>query len=1023
MAVNDSPVDTQSCYQQAVKTLNFKKLERGEQCELSVHTGAKSTRHYLVQRLHNKLTLIRTRQFFKNDTEFTLTDQLPYDTHEYQLLKTISLQASITFLQVELFTSSVPLDDSKLSIINSLEAEKAASLLSSEYLQKTPPNVDGLAQTLKNLDEKVAHSVFQHLSTENKLALLHSRNWYNSQLHAQLFFKLTLEEQQCFVTQAAPQELEVFFNNVQLLVQDKEMECDDWEKVDACETQTEETQYTTQLTRLFDSLQSTTDVKEKLEQSIFQLSVPVFANFTELFPNTMQQAWLLGYLSAANDLAPHQALIASRICSLPLTEAIRVLNQLATKPLIQVLTTMDADQALVYLKQPELNQKQADIQTHLFNLLAQTPIASKKRPVCHKLLELRSPAPVAMLCFYFTPISFEAFLGQLSPEEAKAIVNQLTFLADQSKHASQPELLSRLPTEYLVELSREQQQSQVDMLRQMSPLTAMRVMSEWLPDDWDHFFPTNDACLLRVLKPFSPSTRQTLIRRIPWRHWQALVIRLINCPLDTITDFTYDLHFNTWWQCNCPAEQLKMFNQQSPSFQRGCLLFLSYEKLLNLIVASPASSLGLMIDRFPSHPKLIHFLIFLGKEHPERLQAACDWLSEQYSHFDETEGLMEACYNADVPAVTHYVAKLYQSEPFVNKIARAYRSHKERLDLIHQSNDAIIVAAGKQPQGPTYYYDKEKIFPPMRHPSGTKDLVGFHRYGVPHGGAKQVTTQDDHYIALEENISKHRRNGVFQIKLLTTEQTHKTRNIFEEIHTSLGKPRLEDSCFTPGLLGVITENEQILAVRGGVDVTSYVNSHGSLPLVTFKSLTAQVAKLHEADIVHRDFKPENILIRDSVSVDGKRVWLPSIQLKVIDCDGAITRSSGQPRNSAYTIAYITRSLLVNRGRERRSSGLTINVSSENYALLLTILFAVSEEFRALPLCHPKEENRQYSVDRMFEVGILKEYQKWPPLEKALMKILEQYIVPKHLNKVVRFLTNPFLNRLPIPLHNVFNWQA
>ncbi|RLV60909.1 hypothetical protein D5018_04515 [Parashewanella curva] len=127
------------------------------------------------------------------------------------------MQASVLFLQQEIFDSSSSLNAHQVDVINALEIDKAAALLSQTFLQATPPNINGLAQTLQQLNIKQTLAIFARFDNNDKQALLHLRQWHHSQLQAQLFFELIPSQQQAFLKKAQPAELRLLFDNIQLL--------------------------------------------------------------------------------------------------------------------------------------------------------------------------------------------------------------------------------------------------------------------------------------------------------------------------------------------------------------------------------------------------------------------------------------------------------------------------------------------------------------------------------------------------------------------------------------------------------------------------------------------------------------------------------------------------------------------------------------------------------------------------------------------------------------------------------------
>lgn len=105
----------------------------------------------------------------------------------------------------------------------------------------------------------------------------------------------------------------------------------------------------------------------------------------------------------------------------------------------------------------------------------------------------------------------------------------------------------------------------------------------------------------------------------------------------------------------------------------------------------------------------------------------------------------------------------------------------------------------------------------------------------------------------------------------------------------------------------------VMQLIDGPDLRSQLNLNGSLPLGTALSLTRQVllalATAHRADVIHRDVKPENILL--SAPLSATSVLAPAhVQAQVADFGLArVASSSTQTSTVLGTVAYVAPELV------------------------------------------------------------------------------------------------------------------
>lgn len=105
----------------------------------------------------------------------------------------------------------------------------------------------------------------------------------------------------------------------------------------------------------------------------------------------------------------------------------------------------------------------------------------------------------------------------------------------------------------------------------------------------------------------------------------------------------------------------------------------------------------------------------------------------------------------------------------------------------------------------------------------------------------------------------------------------------------------------------------VMQLIDGPDLRSQLNLNGSLPLGTALSLTRQVllalATAHRADVIHRDVKPENILL--SAPLSTASVLAPAhVQAQVADFGLArVASSSTQTSTVLGTVAYVAPELV------------------------------------------------------------------------------------------------------------------
>ncbi|MCL1078898.1 hypothetical protein D5R81_02520 [Parashewanella spongiae] len=369
-------------------------------------------------------------------------------------------------------------------------------------------------------------------------------------------------------------------------------------------------------------------------------------------------------------------------------------------------------------------------------------------------------------------------------------------------------------------------------------------------------------------------------------------------------------------------------------------------------------------------------------------------------------------------------------------IQRNYKAHSTKLEeakpMFRHINTPIgfvkLTNRGSTPgvEPIEYYYDKDKVFPPMRLP--------FHRlkkdeFAKLSGGFKKASAIDSQYISFdaEDTQESVQTDTSAMCGPVETDRNEIFKSKLKKVKAALGIKSWAQCSIQPGLQGIVVRKGKITAVFGGDDIINYreqLSPFMSLNYRVFNQFCYDMAKLHENHIFFRDIKPCNFLYKETVTNSkGRRYKLDSPQLSIIDLDDLFTGEPEDVSKECGTLNYSTKVLI-----ELKCSGNPkILKSCDDYAAILTILDTSGDETVNLCLCPADYEDGANDTDYedgandTYEHGILDQENTDEYTKASIRTVLKRIIKENYLESVQQFLTDPVKNPLTASLHEIIDW--
>ena len=243
-----------------------------------------------------------------------------------------------------------------------------------------------------------------------------------------------------------------------------------------------------------------------------------------------------------------------------------------------------------------------------------------------------------------------------------------------------------------------------------------------------------------------------------------------------------------------------------------------------------------------------------------------------------------------------------------------------------------------------------------------------------------------------------RQNGLVQLKRIKQSSRYTDKKYF-----AIAAVLYEHPCCCPC---IPVDKSMLVAKNGGECIADFCKKgtfHGrrlvpnTIKMASFINLTEFLEKLHDAGIILRDIKPENI----TISSDGKKLFF-------IDNDDAavptLNNYKSEVSDEGYTKPYVVQSLM----GLRQQGDLAALIKLDLYALLITIIEMNSMHPNSL--CFLTRDVRE-----MPEKSILECQSDRQVIDKKLNQWVESCVNTAYRKQILDFISDPATNGLSEPL--------
>ncbi|MGB0892880.1 MAG: hypothetical protein ACPGUD_00605 [Parashewanella sp.] len=534
------------------------------------------------------------------------------------------------------------------------------------------------------------------------------------------------------------------------------------------------------------------------------------------------------------------------------------------------------------------------------------------------------------------------------------------------------------------------------------------------------------ALLLEVASLHTYSTRQYFISLFSHEQWRQLVISTPKHQRHQLINF-YDQRQVTLWLA------------QKDSDQSVVLLLKEADvaQMHQLLVQLPLNTLAtglLMLDEDMAYthiqnacfaPNIAEVLHLMYQQNASKTLA----ILHHHQHVSDREKVIASLDNrankqdkeSKKELQQHLFLLCPETSDKLLKIKKAYMNHKRLLArrfarLADPSQTFLPLEYRAKNQGPVtrYYFTKKHKISPLRSPKKVVPPEAII------GGFKTLTRIDNEYVEFsltsDDPITYSQyRDDEDSIELSRDQFLHE---LFKQIDLALRKHPKARATIQMASQGFNVKDDSFIAVNGGDNLSSFVNKH-PVSIGIFESACRCLDLLHERHIYLRDIKPDNLLIKTTLTTrEGKTIpILP--QLQYIDLDSCFTYNLGETNDDCRTEDYCTQELYDSKEKSL--------ANRDQYAFILTVLYCISPNSRTFQWVKVDKTEidsvESCTTTAMFKKGVLHASSASEAERAIIDRFIEKYIKQQHKNKVKRLLKDPVNHPLTVPLSEVFDWSA